>query len=100
MVREFLEYRPYTSILQFRKEIGKYVSADVVAGYEQYVFVPVAINDADAETLKQIPGVDDATAADLIAGRPYATNADFLTRLGTHVSAANTAAAEAYLVTQ
>jgi DNA uptake protein ComE-like DNA-binding protein len=25
MVREFMEYRPYTSIGQFRREIGKYV---------------------------------------------------------------------------
>src|SRR4051794_4968191 len=30
-VREFLEYRPYISITQFRKEIGKYVGADQVA---------------------------------------------------------------------
>jgi DNA uptake protein ComE-like DNA-binding protein len=40
MTREFAEYRPYTTIGQFRAEIGKYVDADVVAGYEQYVFVP------------------------------------------------------------
>ena len=25
MVREYMEYRPYVSILQFRQEIGKYV---------------------------------------------------------------------------
>ena len=34
MVREFLEYRPYVSILRFRREVGKYVSADQVAAYE------------------------------------------------------------------
>ena len=33
MVREFMEYRPYVSIQQFRKEIGKYVSAEEVTAY-------------------------------------------------------------------
>ena len=36
MVREFMEYRPYVSIRQFRREIGKYVSDEQVAAYEQY----------------------------------------------------------------
>ncbi len=37
MAHEFEEYRPYTSMEQFRREIGKYVDADEVARYEQYV---------------------------------------------------------------
>ena len=100
MVREFMEYRPYTSILQFRREIGKYVDAAQVAAYEQYVFVPVAINTADAETLKQLPGIDEALAAQLIAGRPYASNDDFLIRLTTYAAKADTAAVAPYLTTQ
>lgn len=39
MLREFKEYRPYTSMEQFRKEIGKYVDAKVVAAYERYVTI-------------------------------------------------------------
>jgi DNA uptake protein ComE-like DNA-binding protein len=39
MLREFKEYRPYTSMDQFRKEIGKYVDAKVVAAYERYVTI-------------------------------------------------------------
>ena len=31
MAREFMEYRPYVSIRQFRREIGKYVSDEQVA---------------------------------------------------------------------
>ncbi len=100
MVREFMEYRPYTTILQFRREIGKYVDAAQVAEYEQYVFVPVDVNQADTETLKQLPGVDDAIAAELIAGRPYASNDAFLTRLATTISAAQLDTAKTYLVTQ
>lgn len=39
MLREFKEYRPYRSIEQFRKEIGKYVGAKEVARLERYVTI-------------------------------------------------------------
>lgn len=81
MVREFNEYRPYISILQFRREIGKYVSEDVVAGYEEYVYVPVEFNASDAATLMQIDGLEQAIADALIAARPFADVEAFLTAL-------------------
>lgn len=37
MAHEFDEYRPYTDMDQFRREIGKYVDEVEVARYEQYV---------------------------------------------------------------
>jgi DNA uptake protein ComE-like DNA-binding protein len=37
MVHEFEEYRPYTAIEQFRREMGKYVDDTEVARLEQYV---------------------------------------------------------------
>ena len=39
MQHEFEEYRPYTSIAQFRREIGKYVDNTEVARLEQYVTI-------------------------------------------------------------
>ena len=39
MLHEFKEYRPYTSIEQFRREIGKYVDKAEVARFEQYVTI-------------------------------------------------------------
>jgi DNA uptake protein ComE-like DNA-binding protein len=99
MVREFMEYRPYRSIQQFRREIGKYVSQDQVAAYEQYVYVPVDPNQADAETLRQLPGVDAAVASQLAAARPYASVEAFLAALGQRVSAGQAAAARSYLAT-
>jgi DNA uptake protein ComE-like DNA-binding protein len=99
MADEFEEYRPYASIVQFRREMTKYVSEEQVAEYENYVYVPVDINEADADTLQQLPGVDGAIAEDLMAGRPYASTEDFLARLGTHVSPEDAASAEAYLAT-
>ncbi len=97
MTREFSEYRPYATIVQFRQEIGKYVDPDVVAGYERYLFVPVAPNDADADTLAQLPGVDGDRGQQLIAGRPYADDAAFLAALGQQVSPDQTNAAKAML---
>lgn len=78
MAHEFDEYRPYTSILEFRREIGKYVDADQVAAYEEMVFVPIVPNESDEETLMQLPGIDATSAASLIALRPFADEADFL----------------------
>lgn len=37
MAHEFEEYRPYSSIEQFRREIGKYVDEEEVARLERYV---------------------------------------------------------------
>lgn len=37
MAHEFEEYRPYTDLDQFRREIGKYVDEDEVARLERYV---------------------------------------------------------------
>lgn len=100
MVHEFEEYRPYASIQQFRREIGKYVSAEQVAEYEKYIYVPIKPNDADAATLQQIPGLDANEAQALIAARPYASNEAFLTKLGASVSEAELAIARTYLSNQ
>ena len=81
MVREFMEYRPYVSIEQFRREMGKYVDADAIAGYEKYTYVPVNINESDIATLTQIPGVTPEMAQMYIDARPYASNAAFLDKV-------------------
>ncbi len=39
MLREFKEYRPYSNIEQFRREIGKYVDKNEVARLERYVTI-------------------------------------------------------------
>jgi DNA uptake protein ComE-like DNA-binding protein len=39
MRHEFEEYRPYTSMEQFRREIGKYVDSTEVARLERYVTI-------------------------------------------------------------
>jgi len=97
MVREFMEYRPYVSIRQFRQEIGKYVDDTQVAEYEKYVYVPIAINDSDSETLQQIPGLGAEEAGSLIAARPFASADAFLTKLSEYVSPEQLEIANQYL---
>ena len=97
MVREFFEYRPYVSIQQFRKEIGKYVDAAQVTSYEQYVYVPISVDNVDAATLQQIPGLDANTAEALIAAQPYTNNAAFLTKLAELAPSVDQAVAGSYL---
>ena len=87
MVREFFEYQPYVSIRQFRREIGKYVDDVQVAFYEDDLFVPVDVNQSDLETMKQVPGVDDAVADTLMPARPFDSYAAFLEALAEHISA-------------
>jgi DNA uptake protein ComE-like DNA-binding protein len=100
MVHEFEEYRPYKSIQQFRKEIGKYVDQNKVAEYERYIFVPIDENQSDAATLQQIPGLDATESEQIVAGRPYASREAFLTKLGEYVPADSLTTARAYLVQQ
>jgi len=98
MVREFEEYRPYVSITQFRREIGKYVDEAQIAEYEKYVYVPISINDSDAATLQQIPGLTDSEAADLMTARPYASTEAFLTKLAEYVNPDEVAIGKTYLI--
>ena len=97
MLREFMEYRPYVSIQQFRQEIGKYVDDAQVAEYEKFVYVPIAINDSDSATLQQIPGLDSSEAETLISGRLFASTDDFLIKLSEYISAEELEIAKMYL---
>lgn len=98
MIHEFEEYRPYASIRQFRREIGKYVDADQVAAYEAYVFVPVDPNASDLDTMQQLPGVGPDEAAALEAGRPYASDEAFIEAYRAAVADGDEVAARAYLI--
>lgn len=81
MAHEFEEYRPWTSVGQFRREIGKYIDDDqeVLDGYLEYVYVPIRLDGTDAETLMQLPGMSEAEARQLADGQPYASADEFLT---------------------
>ena len=98
MVREFLEYRPYTAIAQFRKEIGKYVDDKEVARLEQYVFVPINLNSASDETLLSIPGITPQALRALKDHRPYKSVQEFRTEIAKYVNAKELGRLERYII--
>lgn len=97
MIHEFEEYRPYVSIQQFRKEIGKYVDEEQVASYEEYIFVPIDVNESDAATLQQIPGLEANEVEELMDGRPYDSNSAFFEALSQYVSEDEMEVAKSYM---
>ena len=97
MVREFFEYRPYTAIAQFRKEIGKYVDDKEVARLEQYVFVPLNVNSASDETLLSIPGLTPQPLKSLKDHRPYKTVQEFRAEIAKTVNAKELGRLERYI---
>ncbi len=97
MLREFLEYRPYKALAQFRREIGKYVDAKEVARLEQYVFVPINLNTATDEDILSIPGVGQRMLREFKEYRPYAGIEQFRREIGKYVNAKEVARLERYV---
>ena len=101
MAHEFEEYRPYTGGLpQFRKEIGKYVTAAEVARFEQYVFVPVNLNTASDADILSIPGVGQRMLHEFKEYRPYKSMEQFRKEIGKYVNAKEVARLERYVTLQ
>jgi DNA uptake protein ComE-like DNA-binding protein len=97
MVHEFLEYRPYGSLAQFRKEIGKYVDEKEVARLEQYVFVPVNLNTAADQDILSIPGLGPRMLHEFKEYRPYNNIERFRREIGKYVNAKEVARLERYV---
>ena len=85
MAHEFEEYRPYTSILQFKREIGKYVDQKEVARYLDYVFVPVELNTSTEDNIKALPGIGNKMTHEFLEYRPYKNLAQFRKEIGKYV---------------
>jgi DNA uptake protein ComE-like DNA-binding protein len=97
MLREFKEYRPYRTITQFRKEIGKYVDQKEVARLEQYVFVPINLNTASDEDILTIPGMGKRMLREFKEYRPYTNIEQFRKEIGKYVDKKEVARLERYV---
>ena len=97
MLREFREYRPYKTMAQFRKEIGKYVDLKEVARLEQYVFVPVSLNGASDEDILSIPGAGKRMLREFKEYRPYTNIDQFRKEIGKYVDKKEVARLEKYV---
>lgn len=97
MAHEFEEYRPYGSLEQFRREIGKYVDEDEVGRLEQYVFVPLDLNSASEADFAEIPGVDRRMVHEFLEYRPYRNMEQFRREIGKYVDDGEVARLERYM---
>ena len=85
MLHEFEEYRPYIALLQFHREIGKYVDDDELARLAQYVYVRIDLNSASEAEILSIPGVGPRMQHEFEEYRPYAAMAQFSREIGKYV---------------
>lgn len=97
MLHEFLEYRPYKSLAQFRREIGKYVDDQELARLEQYVFVPLDLNTATDTDILSIPGMGHRKLHELKEYRPYRNLVQFRREIGKYVDDRELARLERYV---
>ena len=97
MLHEFLEYRPYRTMAQFRKEIGKYVDDKEMARLEQYVFVPIHLNTASDEDILTIPGLGSRMLREFKEYRPYKNIEQFRKEIGKYVDKKEVARLERYV---
>lgn len=97
MLHEFQEYRPYKTLGQFRKEIGKYVNPQELARLEQYVFVPINLNTASDEDILSIPGLGPRMLHEFKEYRPYRNIEQFRKEIGKYVNAKEVARLERYV---
>jgi radical SAM superfamily enzyme with C-terminal helix-hairpin-helix motif len=97
MSHEFQEYRPYKTIAQFRKEIGKYVDQKEVARLEQYVFVPIPLNSASDDDILTIPGLGKRMLREFKEYRPYKNIEQFRKEIGKYVDKKEVARLEKYV---
>ena len=98
MAHEFDEYKPYASMEQFRREIGKYVDADEVARLEHYVFVPMDLNTASSDAFATIPGMSERMVREFGEYRPYESLEQFRREMGKYVDEAEVARLERYIL--
>ncbi len=85
MLHEFEEYRPYEALIEFHREIDKYVDDDELAHLEQYVYVRIDLNTASREDILSIPGVGNRMLREFQEYRPYEAMSQFRREMGKYV---------------
>ena len=100
MLREFKEYRPWKTMAQFDREIGKYVGADETNRLKKYVFIPIDLNTATDDQILSIPGIARRMTIEFKEYRPWKTKEQFDREIGKYVGPQETARLWRYVVIQ
>lgn len=97
IAHEFDEYRPYTAIAQWKREMGKYLDDAEVERMGRYVFVPIDLNTATEAEILAIPGVGKRMAHEFEEYRPYTSMEQFRREIGKYVNEDEVARLERYV---
>ena len=97
IAHEFEEYRPYTAIARWKREMGKYVDDAEIERMGRYVFVPIDLNTATEAEILAIPGVGKRMAHEFEEYRPYTSIAQFRREIGKYVDDREVARLERYV---
>jgi len=97
MAYEFDEYAPYENMAEFRQEIGKYVDDAEVARLEQYVFVPMGLNEGSDDDYMTIPGMTSRMVREFHEYRPWTSQEQFQREIGKYVDEAEVARLWSYV---
>jgi DNA uptake protein ComE-like DNA-binding protein len=100
MAREFAEYRPWKTWVQFDKEIGKYVGQAETDRLKQYVFIPINLNTATDDDILSVPGAGRRMVHEFKEYRPWKTKEQFDKEIGKYVGPKETARLWRYVVIQ
>lgn len=97
LLAELKKHRPYQSLSQFRREIGKSVDAKELARLEQYLFVPINLNTASDADILSIPGMGQRMLREFKEYRPYKAMLQFRREIGKYVDDKEVARLERYV---
>lgn len=97
IAHEFEEYRPYSAIAQWKREMGKYLDEAEVDRMGRYVFVPIDLNTATEAEILAIPGVGKRMAHEFEEYRPYSNIEQFRREIGKYVDDREVARLERYV---
>lgn len=91
MTREFDEYRPWRTMEQFDREIGKYVGAAETNRLKGYVFIPMNLNTGTDDQFKTIPNLPGNMLREFKEYRPWKTKEQFDREISKYVGPKETA---------
>jgi len=98
MTIEFPEYRPWKTVEQFDRQIGKYVGQGETDRLKQYVFIPLDLNTATDEQFLTIPDMARRMLIEFKEYRPWKTKAQFDREIGKYVGPKETERLWRYMV--
>jgi len=85
LAKDLIKSRPFLSMAQLNKFLGKHMSLEQTQDLYLKLFVPINLNDVTREEILLVPGVGDRMAHEFEEYRPYVAMAQFRREMGKYV---------------